>query len=460
MYSGFIALAALLCAERVHGTLFSDPAQLPAHKTYDYIVVGSGPGGSPIAARLSEDPSVNVLIIEAGATGFDFQNVEVPALAPDLQPSSPFDWNYTIVPQPGLNGRAFPYSRGKALGGCTAINWMFWVRCARDDYDKFADITGDKGWSWNSILPLWNKIERLVPPQDGHNTKGEIDPSIHGTHGAINISVHNAPFPTDEPIIRAAEEIGGDFHPIEDYNSGNPLGLAWFQGAIGGGVRNDAATAYLVPALSRKNLDVLIQTQVTKLVQTGVQGGKPVFRGVQFAQSKSAPTHSLTAKKEVILAAGAFNTPQLLLLSGIGPSSDLSKLGIHTIVDSPSVGKNLSDQPVVPLLYGAAQEQDDVFTNLARNQTFFEQSLSQWQTKRQGVLTNAANNQLGFFRIPSNDSVFDGQPDPSPGPTSPHLEYIPFPGTFAFLGPLPPTGFFAPSVVVLLTPTARRSTLS
>ncbi|OSD04767.1 GMC oxidoreductase [Trametes coccinea BRFM310] len=457
MYLHFIAFAALLSPVTIEAALYSDPAQLPKGKAYDYIVIGSGPGGSPIAARLSEDPSVNVLIIEAGPTGFNYTNIEVPGIVPYLQPTSPFDWNYTMVPQPGLNDRSFPFSRGKVLGGCTAINWMFWVRCAQDDYDGFARVSGDDGWSWKSMLPLWNKIERLVPPLDHHNTSGEINPSIHGKNGAINISVHNAPYPTDDPVVRAAQEVGGDFRLMEDYNSGDPLGLAWFQGSIGNGIRNDAATAYLAPALSRKNLDILIKTQVTKLVQTGFQDDKPVIRGVTFAQSRTAPAFALNATKEVILAAGAFNTPQLLLLSGIGPASDLSLLGVPTIIDHPNVGQNLTDQPLVPLHYGAAQKQDDVYTNLARNATFFHESLDEWETERRGIFTNAANNHLGFFRIPANDSVFEGQPDPSAGPTAPHLEFIPVPGTFSFLGPTPLAGYYTLFAVVLLTPTSRGS---
>ncbi|KAJ2989731.1 hypothetical protein NUW54_g8689 [Trametes sanguinea] len=125
MHAHFIAFAALLFAAPIQGALFSDPARLPKGKVYDYIVVGSGPGGSPVAARLSEDPSVNVLVIEAGPTYAHMSTTECtrsPALAPYLQPTSPFDWNYTMVPQPGLDGRAFPFSRGKVLGGCTTTS--------------------------------------------------------------------------------------------------------------------------------------------------------------------------------------------------------------------------------------------------------------------------------------------------------------------------------------------------
>ncbi|KAI0333805.1 alcohol oxidase [Cubamyces sp. BRFM 1775] len=450
-----LTVAALtLATTSTWAALVTDPALLPNGNAYDYIVVGSGPGGSTVAARLSEDPSVNVLVIEAGPTGKDALELEVPALVPDIQSGSPFDWNYTIVPQPGMNLRTLPYSRGKVLGGCSAINWMFWVRCPQDDYDKIADITGDEGWSWISMLRFWQKVERLVPPVDGRDTTGEVDPAIHGTRGAVNITVPNVRFPTDKPVISAAKEVGGDFQFIEDYNTGNPLGLAWLQGATGNGIRNDAATAYLNPALSRPNLDVLVETQVTRLIQTGVSEDKPTFLGVEFAQSSSSPRYTLNATREVILAAGSINTPQLLMLSGIGPSAQLSSLGIPTTVDLPDVGQHLVDHPVITLVYNASAPGDDVFTNLNRNETYAGEALSEWQTSRSGILTNAANSQLAFFRLPEDDSIFETVPDPSSGPTSPHLEYIPLPGLFPFLG-IPPTGYYTLTAVVIETPTSR-----
>ncbi|KAH9893446.1 alcohol oxidase [Cubamyces lactineus] len=458
------AAALALTATSTWAALFTDPALL--HKTgeaYDYIVVGSGPGGSTVAARLSEDPHVNVLIIEAGPTGKDALQLEVPALVPDIQSGSPFDWNYTIVPQPGLNSRTLPYSRGKVLGGCSAINWMFWVRCAQDDYDKIAEITGDEGWSWTSMLRFWQKVERLVPPVDGRDATGELDPVIHGTRGAVNITVPNVRFPTDKPVIDAAKEVGGDFRLIEDYNDGNPLGLGWLQGANGHGIRNDAATAYLNPALSRLNLDILVETQVTKLIQTGISKGKPTFLGVEFAQSSTSPRYVLNAAREVIVSGGAINTPQLLMLSGIGPSAHLTSLGIDTVVDLPDVGQHLVDHPVITFAYNVTESRDDVFTNLNRNQTYADEALREWQTSRSGIMTNAGNSQLAFFRLPANDSIFETVPDPSSGPTAPHLEFIPLvrivfaspvPGLFPFLG-IPPTGYYTLSAVVVETPTAR-----
>ncbi|KAI0675773.1 alcohol oxidase [Trametes maxima] len=446
-----------VCAASTRAALYADPAELPSGKTYDYIVVGSGPGGSTVAARLSEDPNVNVLVVEAGVRGKGVLEIETPLLAPYLLPNSSFDWNYTTVSQPGLGNRSVAYARGKVLGGSSKLNWMAWTRGARDDYDRFAKHTGDEGWSWNSILPLWQKIERLVPPVDHHNVTGEVDPSIHGVHGAVNISLPGAPFPTDDVLIESAKELGGDFKLIVDNNNGNPLGLAWAQASIGGGSRHDAATSYLEPVLSRNNLDVLVQTQVTKLVHTSTDDGIPVFRGVQFSQSPAAPQFAVNASREVILSAGSINTPQLLLLSGLGPRAHLASMGIIPIVDIPDVGHHLIDHTAVSVPFAAANAEDDVLTDLARNATYLNETLSQWKTERRGIGTNSVLTILQFLRIPGNDSIFDTHSDPSSGPTAPHIELLPKPGTYPFVGPIPSEGAFTLFSATLVSPTSRGS---
>ncbi|KAI0642212.1 aryl-alcohol-oxidase from pleurotus Eryingii [Trametes meyenii] len=445
------------CAASVRAALYVDPAKLPLSKTYDYIVVGSGPGGSTVAARLSEDPNVNVLVIEAGVRGKGVLEIDMPLLAPYLLPNSPFDWNYTTVPQQGLGNRSVSYARGKVLGGSSKLNWMAWTRGARDDYDRFAKHTGDEGWSWNSILPLWRRIERLVPPVDNHNVTGEVDPSIHGLRGSVNISLPGARFPTDRPLIESAKELGGDFELIVDNNDGNPLGLAWAQSSIGGGSRHDAATSYIEPVLSRSNLDVLVQTHVTKLVQTGNDDGTPEFRGVEFSQSPTALKFAVNASREVILSAGSINTPQLLLLSGLGPRIHLTSLGITPIVDIPDVGQHLIDHTAVPVSFAAANAEDDVLTDLARNSTYLNATLSEWKTERRGIGTNSVLSILQFLRIPGNDSIFEAHPDPSSGPTAPHIELLPKPGTYPFASNIPSEGAFTLFSATLVSPTSRGS---
>ncbi|KAI0642213.1 alcohol oxidase [Trametes meyenii] len=457
MPSALAVFVLVACASTTRATLYTNPADLPFRKTYDYVVVGSGPGGSAVAARLSEDPRVNVLVVEAGVRGKGVVEIDMPLLAPYLLPSSPFDRNYTTIPQPGLDNRNITYNRGKVLGGSSKLNWMAWTRGPRDDYERFAKHTGDEGWSWNSILPLWQKIERLVAPVDHHNVTGEVDPSIHGFRGAVNISLNGAPFPTDRPLFEAARELGGEFKPIVDNNAGNPLGLAWTQCSIGGGSRHDAATSYIEPILSRHNLDVLVGTQVTKLFRTGRDGDQPVVRGVQFAQSRSAPKHFLTAAREVILSAGSVNTPQILLLSGIGPRSDLNTLGIPLLIDLPDVGQHLIDHIAVSVPFAAAKAEYDALSDLARNATYLNETLTEWETKRRGIGTNSVLGIVQFLRIPQNDSIFSTHPDPSSGPTAPHIEILPKPGTYPFLGPVPSEGAFTMFTAALVSPTSRGS---
>ncbi|KAI0675774.1 aryl-alcohol-oxidase from pleurotus Eryingii [Trametes maxima] len=456
--STFILVA---CIVATRAALYTNPADIPFWKTYDYVVVGSGPGGSAVAARLSEDPRVNVLVIEAGVRGKGVVEIDMPLLAPYLLPSSPFDWNYTTIPQPGLDNRNISYNRGKVLGGSSKLNWMAWTRGPRDDYDRFAKYTGDEGWSWDSILPLWQKIERLVAPVDHHNVTGEVDPSIHGLHGAVNISLNGARFPTDRPLLDAATELGGEFGPVVDNNAGNPLGLAWAQCSIGGGSRHDAATSYIEPILSRHNLDVLVGTQVTKLIRTGHDGDHPVVRGVQFAQSRSGehcgPKHFLTAAREVILSAGSVNTPHLLLLSGIGSRSDLESFGIPSIINLPDVGQHLIDHIAVSVPFAAAKPEDDALSDLARNATYLNETLAEWQTERRGIGTNSVLGIIQFLRIPETNSIFLTHPDPSSGPTAPHIELLPKPGTYPFLGPVPSEGAFTLFTAALVSPTSRGS---
>ncbi|KAI0766970.1 GMC oxidoreductase-domain-containing protein [Trametes elegans] len=397
-------------------------------------------GGGTIAARLSEDRKVNVLVIDAGARADIDIDVQVPLHAHRLQPDSPNDWNYTTVAQRGLNDRKLPYSHGKAVGGTSILNWMYWVRGPRGDYDKFAAVKGDRHWSWTALQHLSKKNERFVSPRDHHNTAGEIYPDIRGKHGAVQISVPGATFPTNDPTVAASKELGGEFQLIEGYNCGNPLGLGWFQGAYGGGKRRDSANSYIDPALSRWNLDVLIQTQVTKLVRTDTKENVPVIRGVKIAQCRSASGYTLTSNREVILSAGAIKTPRLLLPSGISASAQLAAHDIRTIVDLPDVGQHLADHPVIPLPYRTVSAADDIFTNLARNATLFDATLAEWKMRRQGVATNSDTNHIAFLRPSQNDPMFSTQPGPASGPTAPHTKFFVIPGTCQFLGPVPPEG--------------------
>jgi len=206
-----------------------------------------------------------------------------------------------------------------------------------------------------------------------------------------------------------------------DYNSGDPLGISWMHSTVGGPLRSSSATAYLMPAVnSRNNIDLLYNAQVTRLIQSGRAGSVPIFRGVEFARSSRSKRYTATATKEVVLSAGAIGTPQILLLSGIGPKDELSQLGIKTIVDSPQVGKNLVDHPILPIQWTA--NSNNTFDPINRGGIALDDALKDYYTTGKGRLAaNGVSNHMAFFRLPENSSLL-ATGDPSVGGTAPHFE--------------------------------------
>ncbi|KAH9044917.1 aryl-alcohol-oxidase from pleurotus Eryingii [Lactarius deliciosus] len=452
-----LSIFAVLFLKSVWAAVYTNPSTLP-NAPYTYIIVGAGLGGSVLANRLSANPNNRVLLIEAGPSDTVNPFVAVPFLAPTLAPSD-VSWNYTTVPQTGLGGRSIAYPRGRTLGGSTSINFMVWTRGPASDFDRLAHVTGDSGWSWNSLrstLIAPDAVLRwrtLVAPPDGHDTTGEINPEIHCSNGPVKISVQDTT-PLDSRIFNTTTQLA-EFPFNEDMNSGNPLGIGWTQFSVGGGQRSSASVSYLTPVLSRSNLDILINTQVTKVVQTGTQGGLPIFRGVQLAQFASGPLFTRNATKEVILAAGAVNTPQLLMLSGIGDSAQLSQFNIRTIVNLPDVGKNMQDHVELSNVFSVNSN----FTNddIGRNTTLFLTDLAQWGQSHTGPFASTATSEIGWLRLPKNATIFKTVNDPSSGPHAPHYEFI-FANSFAsFVDSSPTTGHFMTIASNLITPTSRGS---
>lgn len=449
--------------------LYADSSALP-QKQYDYIIVGAGIGGGVVASRLSENHDTNVLLIEAGNSDEGIEAVKVPWLAETLTPNTIVDWNFTTTPQAGLGNRTFSYPRGRVLGGSSSVNGMIYTRGSADDYDRIAAVSGDSGWSWEALLPFIRKVsviyaftmlvcpicpqaERLVPSADGHDTSGQIEPLMHGTSGPLGVSVQNWPVPSDQRVIRASKE-SPDFPYVVDFNAGKPLGLGWSQSTISNGTRDSSATAYIHPSLTKyDNLDVLINTHVTQVLRTGVSGGVPVFRGVQLAQNATSAPRPVIAKKEVILSAGSIGTPQILMLSGIGPSAHLSSLGIDTKVDLSDVGKNLQDH---------AAELSDVWVTSAsfswddirRNATLAAQTLTEWRDFRKGPYTDGFYSQIGWYRLPDNSTIFRTQEDPSAGPNTPHIQLQIYDSNLAAGDPYP-KGRFLTMAMALVTPASR-----
>ncbi|KAG6916336.1 hypothetical protein DXG01_007319 [Tephrocybe rancida] len=353
-------------------------------------------------------------------------------------------------------------------------DYMFYTRGSSDDWDEFARISGDDGWSWRKIYPYFLKSEALTAPADKHNTTGQINPKVHGTKGSLLTSLPAMGLPIDSSVLNTTVQLKSEFPFNVDMNSGTPLGVGTLQSTIGNGTRSSTATAFLVPILSqRSNLDVLMNTHVTKLVRTGRKDTTPIFRQVRFSQtsqgqsflltpnplstSSPGPTFTVTALKEVLLAAGSVGTPQLLMLSGIGDSPSLQKLGIKTVLSLPDVGKNALDHPFVALQWSV--NSNNTYDLLNQSPEALQAATAEYNATHQGPLANnpGANN-IGFFRLPEVSDVLKGIKDPAPGPKSPHFE-LTFGNSFLSFTQAPPSSGSYFSMLVAMTSPKSRGTL-
>ncbi|PPQ76837.1 hypothetical protein CVT26_002295 [Gymnopilus dilepis] len=453
-------LASLFVAPSL-GVTISSFSQLKT-STYDYVIVGAGTAGLVLANRLTEDPNVSVLVLEAVVSEsivlHSDQGVvaaEAPFLGPTLTPNTPYDYNYTVVPQVGMNHRTFAYPRGRLLGGSSSANYLFHQYGTFEDWNMLASVTGDSEWSWNNI-------KKYIQKANGHNTTGQFIPSLHGFNGVTSVSLPGGNYSIDQRVIAATQQLP-EWPFNQDMSGGDHslLGIGWLQSSAGGGVRSSSSTSYLAQANTRPNLTVLINATVLKLVQTQGSGSLKGFRSVQFGPSlgtvsnpAAAAPKTVTARKEVILAAGAIGTPQILKLSGIGDPSELGPLHIQTIVNNPSVGENLSDHTLLPNIFTVA-DQASTLDNFLRDQTDVNDAVQQWVQNKTGPFANNVVNTFGFSRLPSNAAIFKTTRDPAPGPNSPHWELIL--SNFWFNPGIaqPATGNYMTMVAVLIRPTSR-----
>ncbi|KAF7300670.1 Aryl-alcohol oxidase-like protein [Mycena chlorophos] len=453
MVYGSAALLALcaLFGFATAGNIYTSPAQVT--KKYDFIVVGGGTAGGVIAARLSEIATVQVLVIEAG--GLDnttfFDLIYTPLLAGNAI-GTEIDWNYSSVAQPELDGRVIGYPRGKVLGGSSAINNMIYARGSSDEYNRLASASGNTAWSWSNLKSYILKNEQHTSPWNNRSNAGEYNPAWHGT-GPLLTGLTADVFDLDNRVISNTKTFPSTYPFNLDPNSGNMVGISWLETTVGNGMRSNSASAYVHPALNtRSNLDILVGTQATKLVQTAPK----TFRGVQVAQGTCAPTYTFTASKEIILSAGAIGTPQLLMLSGIGPATELEALGIPVVLNVPDVGRNMQDQPIL----GFQWQVDPSFTTLSpffANETAIGAALAEWGQDHSGFAAgNTVVNTIGFLRLPNSSSLLSSG-DPSAGPSSPHFQ-LAFLGLFyANPGQTSPAGNYNSIAIVLQSPTSRGS---
>lgn len=307
-------------------------------RSWDYIIVGAGSAGCVMARRLSEDPTVSVLLVEAGSSATD-PAVFSPQAWPGLAGGT-HDWNYATVPQAGLDGRSVAQPRGKGLGGSTLINALGYQRGSASVYDDWAAATGDGRWSAAGLAPFFQRVETASGGADAHR----------GGDGPLHVLALGANGDESAYAAALAEAGVAAGYPLSaDWNAAEPEGTIWSQLTLRDGRRTTAASAYLDPIRGRPNLMVLTDCPVGRLVVSEHR-----CQGVEVTLAGAA--HTLLAAGEVILSAGALDSPRLLMLSGIGDADDLRRVGVSPVHPLAGVGRNLIDHPLVPGLLFAARQ--------------------------------------------------------------------------------------------------------
>ena len=297
---------------------------------YDYIIVGAGSAGCVLANRLTEDPATSVLLLEAGGTDETVPEIHDPTRALELAHTA-VDWAYVTEEEPHLNQRKLDWPRGKVLGGTSSINYMVYVRGNRHDFDQWQAL-GNQGWSYADVLPYFKKAE--------NRERGAS--AYHGVGGPLNVFEPPAINPLTEAFLQAGVELGWSRNA--DANGASQEGFGALQFTIREGKRHSTAVGYLHPMMSRPNLTVWTETLATRVLFEGT-------RAVGVALLKDGSQQQIQASKEVILCGGTINSPQLLLLSGVGTAEHLHKLGMRVVADLPGVGENLQDHPGVYTYY-------------------------------------------------------------------------------------------------------------
>jgi len=342
---------------------------------YDYIVVGAGSAGCVLAARLSEDPSTRVLLLEAGPPDRS-PWIHLPIGYGKTMWSKTYNWCFETDPDPNMNGRRIYWPRGKTLGGSSSINGLIYIRGQREDYDHWAAL-GNAGWSYDDVLPYFIKSER--------NQRGAVP--LHGGDGPLGVSDVGARHELIEAFIGGAQDIG--VPRTEDFNGAEQEGAGYYQLTTWKGWRCSTAKAYLGPARGRPNLRIETEAQATGLL---LEGRRAV--GVSYRQG--GEMRHARARGEVLLAAGAIQSPQLLQLSGIGPAALLQSRGVPVVLDAAGVGENLQDHLQVRLLYECSKP---ITTNDQLNSWLGQMKLGlQWLLFRSGPLAVGINQGGCFMR--------------------------------------------------------------
>ncbi|MDO7836332.1 GMC family oxidoreductase N-terminal domain-containing protein [Sphingobium sp. HBC34] len=352
---------------------------------YDYIVVGGGSAGCVIAARLTEDPSIRVLLLEAGPRDTN-PWIHIPLGYGKLFKHRKLNWLYETAPEPNLNNRRIGQPRGKVLGGSSSINGLIYIRGQREDFDEWARV-GNHGWGYDDLLPYFIRSE---------DQQRGADP-WHGVGGPQAVSDATEPHILCDAFLDAAQEAGYPYNP--DFNGAKQEGVGYYQTTSRHGRRVSTAVAYLRPARGRSNLTIMTGALVRRVLFTGTRAN-----GVKWSDARG--THSATARREVILSAGAFGSPHLLQLSGVGDGAHLQSLGIPVVHHNAQVGANLQDHLQVRTVYkakGRLTFNDDMASLFRMAGVGMRYALT-----RKGPLTVSAGYAGGFLR---SSQAVDMRPD-------------------------------------------------
>lgn len=353
---------------------------------YDYVVAGGGTAGSVLAGRLSEDPEVRVLLLEAGRSD-RHPLIHVPAGFAKLT-AGPFQWGFTSVPQRHGNGRRIPLPQARVLGGGGSINAQVFTRGVPDDYDAWASTYGCEGWSADEIRPYFIRSEQNM----------RLSAPYHGTSGPLGVSDLADPHPLSRAFVQAGQEFGLPYN--SDFNGADQWGIGFYQTTTRHGRRCSAAVAYLKPARKRPNLTVRTHATVARVLLSD-------GRATGIETIEKGATRRYTASREVIVSAGAYGSPQILQLSGIGDPEDLAAAGIETVHALPGVGKNLQDHCDLDIIYELNTYQSLDRLGLVRPATAI--AGMQYLAFRSGPLASTVVEAGGFSYANSDENTPDLQ---------------------------------------------------
>ena len=364
---------------------------------FDCIIVGGGSAGCVLAGRLSEDPSMRVALVEAGPRDQSLL-IHCPAGLAVMAKTGQANWCYETVPQAGLQGRRGYQPRGKVLGGSSSVNAMIYARGHASDYDDWA-ARGNPGWAFEDVLPYFKRAE--------HNERGAD--AFHGTGGPLNVADLRSPNPVLADFMAAAQQAGHPLNP--DFNGANQEGVGAYQVTHRDGERFSAAKAYLTPHLGRPNLQVFTEALVTRVLTTRGDDGRLRASGIEFqGRGGRGPLQTLRLNPggEVLLSAGTFGSPQLLMLSGIGPAEHLAEHGIAVQHHLPGVGANLHDH-IDAVMVVRAPRLTELFGLSAKGLWHLARGALQWRRERRGPLTTNFAEAGGFIKSDPSEPIPDLQ---------------------------------------------------